>query len=764
MQDRLHKASEHLANRLANALANGLAPWPALAAGMVLLRLQEWLNASGPTTTLGPMLAAEAGALLRGLPLWCLLAWPLLWWPSGRARAWALGLLASLVLVAEAALVHYAAVAGVPLGADLMAYSLSEIRTTVAGARLPGAGLLATLAAGLALVWTSLWLQEKKNRLHLPRALAVALLGLGLASALALPRNWLPVTEGGPANRLAFFVGDVLDQRSGHALTNVQTAGDPDHPFARPETTPDTLGPLLQLQDERPDLLFIVVEGLGRSFSGPGARLGSFTPFLDELAARSLYWENFLATQGRTFAVLPSVFGSLPFGPHGSAPIVHDSLPRLLKDEGYALRYFSGSNLEFDQQGAYLASEGVQSFFSERDFPPAARRLTEWGYADGDLFEAVSQKATTAGPTLTIVQTMSMHSPFVVPDQAVYRRKVEARLEQLGIPASQRAAHLQHQDIYASILYTDEMLRQFFARMERSPRWRNTLVLITGDHRLPEIPMDTRLERYHVPLIVASPMVRQPQRIRAVSSHFDVAPSLLALLSQRYGLRTPATVAWMGTGLDVSTEFHNLHTLPLQQTKTELSDYIAGLDYFGHDRLYRLGEGLQPEPVQAPPVQEKLQAGLAAFRAAQARMAQTGRLVPEASARQRIAYADQPRSLTSHAQGGADTRPHGVAVHDTQARFGSDGTLQAQGVYTQHDARTSPVFVPLLVLTDAEGRQLAEASGKAERLEAGQSATFNLQLSASALPAGTYYASLIVSHPDTGKSIGQGQYHVAVRK
>ena len=150
--------------------------------------------------------------------------------------------------------------------------------------------------------------------------------------------------------------------------------------------------------------------------------------------------------------------------------------------------------------------------------------------------------------------------------------------------------------------------------------------------------------------------------------------------------------------------------------------------------------------------------------AAQARMAQTGRLVAEASARQRIAYADQPRSLTSHAQGGADTRPHGVAVHDTQARFGSDGTLQAQGVYTQHDSRTSPVFVPLLVLTDAEGRQLAEASGKAERLEAGQSATFNLQLSASALPAGTYYASLIVSHPDTGKSIGQGQYHVAVRK
>jgi phosphoglycerol transferase MdoB-like AlkP superfamily enzyme len=63
-----------------------------------------------------------------------------------------------------------------------------------------------------------------------------------------------------------------------------------------------------------PNLVFIIVEGLGRNFSGPGARLGSFTPFLDELAGRSLYFENFLSGQGRTFGVLTTVFGSLPFG------------------------------------------------------------------------------------------------------------------------------------------------------------------------------------------------------------------------------------------------------------------------------------------------------------------------------------------------------------------------------------------------------------------------------------------------------------------
>jgi uncharacterized sulfatase len=43
----------------------------------------------------------------------------------------------------------------------------------------------------------------------------------------------------------------------------------------------------------------------------------AFTPFLDELSGKSLYWANFLATQGRTFGALPSILGSLPYAEKG---------------------------------------------------------------------------------------------------------------------------------------------------------------------------------------------------------------------------------------------------------------------------------------------------------------------------------------------------------------------------------------------------------------------------------------------------------------
>jgi hypothetical protein len=75
------------------------------------------------------------------------------------------------------------------------------------------------------------------------------------------------------------------------------------------------------------------------------------------------------------------------------------------------------------------------------------------------------------------------------------------------------------------------------------------------------------------------------------------------------------------------------------------------------------------------------------------------------------------------------------------------------------------LFVPLLVLTDTLGQELGEVSGKAIQLPAGQSqsVTLNLKLAQPSLINGRYFFSVIVSHPETGKPIGKGQYHVAVQ-
>lgn len=787
-----------LVPRVGRGLSRLTLPWPGLILGLLALRVPEcWqaMASGGPwLAAWGQMLVNDALAVLHGWLWWCVLAWPCLAIRSVRGQLLALGALGSLVLLVQAALVHYFQVAGVPLGADLVAYSLEELRTTVQASQAPWPlDVLAALGLGLLCLWGFVWhwgrplsikpLPDQAGNqgsaqevgASSPR-LALGLLGLSVWGAAALPLQWTPdQATTAPAqaalqqNKLAVFAGDVLaktwQQATGPKTSALLAGGDAAYPFARTESTPDTLGPHLALKDgEPPHLVFIVVEGLGRSFSGPKARLGSFTPFLDELAARSLYWENFLATQGRTFAVLPSVFGSLPFGPHGSRPLAHDSLLSVLKTQGYALRYFMGSNLAFDQQGAYMASEGVDDQMSERDFDRPERRLSEWGYADGDLLEAVVQRLRQAKnqPAVTVVQTMSMHSPFVVPEQAHYRRLVDARLDTLDLSAEQRAEVLRQRDVYASVMYTDGMLRRFFEDMAQLPSWRNTVVVITGDHRLPEIPMVHKLERYHVPLLVASPLLRQPLQVKAVSSHFDVTPSILAMLSQRYGWATPATVAWMGTGLDTASEFRNLHALPLQQTKTELSDYVSGLNYSAQDRLYRIGDGLQPEPIDNPALQARLRQELALLKAAMASMNKAERLTPPATAGQRKPYLAKQRTLEPR---GHASDVEGVVVSGLLSQWPAPEQLQVQGVFHHNGPGASATFVPLLVVSDAQGKEWGEAYGVATQLAEGQSTEVRLQLvlRPEALAHGPLFASLVVSHPDTGKPIGQGQYHVPVR-
>src|SRR5205085_4463090 len=107
------------------------------------------------------------------------------------------------------------------------------------------------------------------------------------------------------------------------------------------DTSSDVLSPLFNKQQAPPNLVFIVVEGLGRAFSNKDAYLGSFTPFLDSLSDKSLYWSNFLSAGGRTFAMLPSVFGSLPYGKNGFTELgdhmpKHVSLFSVLKQNGYS--------------------------------------------------------------------------------------------------------------------------------------------------------------------------------------------------------------------------------------------------------------------------------------------------------------------------------------------------------------------------------------------------------------------------------------------
>jgi uncharacterized sulfatase len=759
-----------------------------LLAGVLVLRAWGlWMAwpVPSPWTTIAAAVGDELLVFARSLPLLCLASWPLLRLRAPRWRAIGVLALWSTWLLVQIALEHYYLTTHVALGADLFGYSPQEIATTVrGGARMDAASIAGGLLPLLALFlgFRLRWRHPLRMRAWSAAAVLIAATALWL---LPLPSTLVRGSEDTRSfagSRLAFFAADNVRYWLGapHGGVSAAAAPDPaarnpDYPFLHSEQTPDALGPHFAMSTPAPPhLVFIIVEGLGRSFSGPDALRGSFTPFLDELAGRSLYWSNFLAPQGRTFGVLPSVFGSLPFADKGFSALgarmpPHAGLLNVLARQGYAIRFYAGTDLRFDNERAFLQRQGVTRIVDLTNVGPGYRRnpLSSWGYDDSELVARVLADGAVGGsqPTVTVIQTMSMHTSYRFAGQAAWRRRFEQRLDELHVAAGEKANYRAFADIYSTILFSDDALRRYFEAARQAPGYANTIFVVTGDHRLPELPMDTRIERYHVPLIVFSPMLKQPERIRAVSSQLDITPSLLALLAHNYGLKRPAQVAWAGSGLDTGTAFASRQEIPLKHEKTILADFVAGPWFLSHDELYRLEDGMLLAPAEDAAALAQAQARFGRYRQANERFARTLKLSPEGDTPRLAGYAESAAAVALQRPAAAPAHQrHTLHAHDVVAPDGADAAnARVTARFTNATGSAGAPFVPLLVLSDERGRQVRESYASALQLAAGGTAQVQFDLDLDGVEPGRYFIAVLPTHPDTGARVGEGAYRISFK-
>ncbi|TLY82393.1 MAG: LTA synthase family protein, partial [Gammaproteobacteria bacterium] len=408
------------------------------------------------------------------------------------------GGLGSLVLIGAVALSSYFLFSRVPLGSDLFGYSLSDILTTARGGYHFTELSVATLLLPLAVFWVALRIFNRHPVLEARAALL--LLGIAVTLAVsgvrALPARGALRSEFAynvAANKAALFIADAFAHLAPslpvmrHLPDTAQQFRylDPQYPFLRGEDTHDVLGEYFNFEPGAPppNIVFLGVEGLGRAFSGPNAYLGSFTPFLDELAGKSLYFENFLASQGRTFASLPSILGSLPFAEQGFNSFGRGmpkslTLLSILKRSGYRTRFFCGTRLDFDHQGDFLEQQGIDLMVGIGDYDASYYRLpgSEWGYADQEILRKalLTERDDSGRPYVDYVQTISTHPRYAVPGQEKYLRLFEDRMRELQFSEAEKANHRQYREIYSTILYTDAALRTYFEEAAKLPGYRNT--------------------------------------------------------------------------------------------------------------------------------------------------------------------------------------------------------------------------------------------------------------------------------------------------
>ncbi|MBT8294881.1 MAG: LTA synthase family protein, partial [Gramella sp.] len=365
----------------------------------------------------------------------------------------------------------------------------------------------------------------------------------------------------------------------------------------------------------------------GRAFSNRGAQLGNFTPFLDSLSTQSLYWPNFLSNGGRTFAVMPSLLGSLPFAKNGFMEL-NDRMPEqvslfnLLQKNGYQTSFYYGGNSKFDNMQTFLLNNQVNRIIDENDFPkgykkiPASNSGFTWGYGDKELFRYYlnSKNNENTRPKLDVMLTVSMHSPFMIDEPEKFNRIFEQKLEEFGFSEEKKEKYRNYKKQYSSILFTDMAMKDLFEEYQKQPGFENTIFVITGDHRIPEIPMASKIDRFHVPLIIYSPLLKRTAEFEAVSSHFDVAPSMVSFLKNNYAFQVPEVNAFIGRGLDTTRGFQNIHQIPLKQTKTDLIDFVMGEYHLNGNDLFRITREFREELVKDETKKDELKNAFNQFR------------------------------------------------------------------------------------------------------------------------------------------------------
>lgn len=606
------------------------------------------------------------------ITLWGYIPFTLLFLIGRKAAHVSFIILGTLLTLVQVALSQYFISSLVPLGADLWSYSWTDIQQTVgASGGLNIVSILLLVGSACLFIFSLV----KLPRLLLPNDGLVVFFILivvtgGIRDLTKVTNSMLPGHEYSnnlSLNKSYFFYKASYDQFFPRAIEDDIYRDDyvPDNtlvenididrtnfPFLhKSDSNKNVLAPFFKQPDSvPPNIVIVLVEGLGRAFSNENAYLGSFTPFLDSLSAKSLYWENFLSTSGRTFSVLPSVLGSLPFGPTGFNELgdempKHVSLTSLLKRNGYKTSFYYGGDASFDNMSFFLKKTGIDQINDEKTFPrsgyqklPASSSGFSWGYDDASLFKYALTDTNTSLPSLKVILTVSTHSPFLINNEDAYIDRFEKRMSELNFSQEQKKSYRNYRLQYASILYADFAIQQFINAYKQRPDFANTVFLITGDHRMPEIPMSTKIDRYHVPLFIYSPLLNTARKFSSVSSHFDITPTLTTWLKYSHGLNMPDINAWIGTGIDTAKSFRNIHSIPLKQTKPDLIDFVRGDYMLTGDNLFKIMANMDLESEDAPEKKFSLKSAFNGFKKKNQDFVTSRKLLPDSLTKKYGAY------------------------------------------------------------------------------------------------------------------------------
>jgi arylsulfatase A-like enzyme len=418
---------------------------------------------------------------------------------------------------------------------------------------------LALVALAMAAAFSARRARRVPRRLR-PRAFAVLTLAACALAALPLPVH-LRLTSRHPVLALPALVSDPAGkQTDGEAPSFRRLAGP--GASARPVATAPAAraagAPRVPF-GTRPNIVFLLLEGVRSEELGAWGGLPGLSPHLDDLARHGVRVDHAYSPGTHTPEGELALWYGLLASPQSlilteQPDLPHDGLPETLARAGWkSFLWIHNGDQTFYRRDRFYAARGFR-LIDGRDFDPTEPR-TNWGYSDRALMRtAVRAFDKLKEPFAAMALTVSNHHPFQVPTDAVtsFQPPAAPRGGFASVPGLSRVLGLHTGEMLKTIHYTDEALGSFFDLARVRPWFQRTIFVISGDHGLPIDPLEGTPTphrfaglRHRVPLVLFSPLLAGGLTLEGPASLADVPATLLGL----FGL--PASA---GDGRDLFAE------------------------------------------------------------------------------------------------------------------------------------------------------------------------------------------------------------------
>nr|WP_281355791.1 LTA synthase family protein [Virgibacillus ihumii] len=268
------------------------------------------------------------------------------------------------------------------------------------------------------------------------------------------------------------------------------------------------------------------------------------TPFLNSLVhdenKNFTYFDNFFhqVAQGKTADAELTMDTSLYPLPQGAAFVTkgnntYQALPAILgQRQDYTSAIFHGDNKSFWNRDEVYKQFGIDKYFHAKYYDMNQKNTVNYGLKDKPFFkQSIPMLKSLKEPFYAHLMTLTHHHPYKISDE-----EASIKPANTGDPSVDR--------YFQTARYLDEALKQFFKDLKEAGLYKDSVIMIYGDHygisenhkeAMKQITGEkitdfkhTQLQR--VPFMIKIPGVDGKGTVHEYTSQIDVMPTMLHLM------------------------------------------------------------------------------------------------------------------------------------------------------------------------------------------------------------------------------------------